>query len=715
MVCLLTATALTQNVDTSSSGAQCSTLPCVTTYHYDNARDGVTAQETLLTPSSFTLPHNFGVISTAPAQLDGLVYAQPLYLSQIPMAIQGNSTCSGKYNVVFVATENNSVYAFAVKPVANSTSVTLTQCWKLNLNQAGEHAIAFENLPIDPGSSPATPCSNTVPQSGITGTPVIDATVNPAIMYVVTAHQSGTAPSISYFYRLHAIYLNQGTEATSVPFDVGNQITSVGGPPLNYESQRPGLAMTRTTSGPSSANLYVTFGSFCDANSRANGDVFNGYVVGANFVYSTLTFSSIGVFATEPEFNTSAVDDGGIWMSGAAPAVDTAGSLYFSVGNGNWNGTASKRATDLGSSVVKLVKTASPLGLIAADFYTPNDFLDLNSGTGSILPKDLTVCSAYSSPPATCPGPPVGESLTLGKNDYDLGAGGVLLVSPTLPIGVMTPCGTNGELLAAGKEGVAYGICYSLSTTTSPLQTTMGGLDGAGYMSSNHSNAVNTACTVSPNVAGGIAQCFQAVDVSAALDSIPPGEPGVRGISAFWAGPVSNPQNYLYVSGSQYAMQAYQIIPSGAGAGTFNISQPPSAGSTFVYPGSIPVISWNGSDPGTGILWAVEDSSFGRWDGTQSHPAAPSILHAYAAVPFNQNGTIILNPLWSSPSSGAGVAPGAVKFTIPTVANGMVFVAGGLGSYAPGPSGGTKVTCTSEATNSSTTCQGQLVVFGQIN
>ncbi len=711
VVCLLTATALTQNVDTTTSGAQCSTLPCVTTYHNDNARTGVNSNEVSISPSVLT-SHTFGVLGSV--TVDGLVYAQPLYLSGVPMSTNGGvSTCSGTYNIFIVATENNSVYAYRYTTSTNSNGqnqVTPVLCWKRNLNGTStinpEHAISYENLPIDSGTNSA--CANLIPQVGISSTPVVDTSINPAILYVVSAHQIGPAP-YTYDYRLHAIYVNQGTDVASSYEDLSQLINAAGGPASNFENQRAGLALTTTSAnGTKSANVYVTFGSFCDAN--ATPVVFNGYILGINFNYGNKTWSSLGAFITEPPYSgIGAKDDGGIWMSGAAPAVDSAGNLYAAVGNGAWNGKSGARTTAFGNSVVKVVSTGT--SLVAADYYTPNDYDDLNFGD-----KSSMVCTGYSLT-GTCPATNA-HLFSLPSGDYDLGAGGVVLVSP---VGFNSPCtaanSSYGELIAAGKEGVAYGICYSTSTVTSPLQTVMGGLDGpqpsqanGGYSTSNHSNDKATACTtyVSSNNGvpgpGGIAQCFEAVDASAQITSM--GEPGVRGITAFWGAAGAN---YLYAVGSNDPVNAYQMLPP---SGQFFTTPVTNSPTTYSYPGMIPAITWDGVNTSNGVLWGIETAGFGRINKSGASQAASSaLLHAYYALPQSPSGTNVILEITLSNNAG----PGAVKFAVPTVANGLIFVGGGSSGYAPGATNTANANCTSEADSGTLpTCQGLVTIFGEL-
>lgn len=672
----------------------CVNGPCVATYHNDPMRDGVNSQETILSPTLFTGQNggNFGLLTPtaggATGAVDGLIYAQPLYLSGVAMA--STSGCSGTQNIVLVATENNSIYAFTWTYTLSATgySFSLTQCWALNLNQPGEYAMPFTALPVDEAKAP---CNNLVPQSGITSTPVVDTTVTPPVLYVVSAHQTA---GLTYDYRMHAINVNSGTEVlngSSAPYDLlGVFHTGIG---ANNQNQRPGLALYPSAG---TANVYVAFGSFCDTTP------YSGYVAGVTYNYGTQAFSPVGtnwVFDTEAG---STKHEGGIWMGGAAPAVDTAGNVYFSVANGTWNGT-----TTFGESVVKLATTSS--GLTPVDYYTPNDYSQLNLDS-----KTATVCSGYGL--GACP---TNNLLTLAAptGDFDLGSGGVTLVNPA---GVTSPvCGANGELIAGGKEGVIYSICYS-TQTGSTLESTMGGLDGCGYNCTTPSNASITACTeADPPGKGAIAQCFQGANAgeqqkNGSTDVF--ASPGIRGTEAFWAGTATNPENYLYVSGSNAPLAAYQANLT---TGAFNpVGAPVKLPGSFEFPGVVPSISWDGMNPDTALLWVIYPAGFGQWRplAAEAQAATPAILFVYNALPSGTKP--ILTELWESNIGTANLGPGAVKFTVPTVAGGLVFVSGGTPGYAPGPPGAKNVNCTAAAlvnTATPTICGGMLSIYGKVH
>jgi hypothetical protein len=676
----------------SQAGA-CLTGPCVSTYHNDPMRDGVNSQETALTQSLFSVPainSNFGLLTPAAGgatgAVDGLIYAQPLYLSGVAMA--STSGCSGTQNIILVATENNSVYAFTWTYTLSTTGYTfaLTQCWMVSLNQPGEYAIPFTALPV---VHTGVPCNNLMPQSGITSTPVVDTSVTPPVMYVVTSDQT---VNLTYTYRIHAVNVNSGTEVTngsSAPYDLSSVFPKL---TANQILQRPGLALFDSGGN---ANLYVGFGGYCDTLP------YSGYVAGLTYNYSTQSFAPIGTNWVFDSQAGSTRHNGGIWMGGAAPALDSTGNVYFSVANGNWNGT-----TEFGQSVVKLTTTST--GLTPVDFFTPNSYADLNLDLSTV-----TLCSGYGG--NGCPSTNM-LNLPAPTGDFDLGAGGVTLVNLA---GVTSPvCGSNGELVAGGKEGVIYGVCYS-TQSGSTLQSVMGGLDGCGYDCTANSSPTASACTeASPPVPGTTAQCFQGAN--AGEDQANGSNnvilnPGIRGTEAFWPGSSASPENYLYAAGTNAALMAYQ---ANIATGLFNVvGYPASVPRLYPYPGTVPAVSWNGTNTDTALLWAIDSGGYGQWQPlTNSAVAAkPALLVVYNPIPAGK--TPVLKELWESSVSPANAGPGAVKFAVPTIAGGLVFVPGGTHGYAPGLSGGKAVNCTASALATATTptCGGLLSIYGMLH
>jgi len=335
---------LTVNPGTSNSAVD------VITYHYDNGRSGMNLNETTLTPANVNSTQ-FG--KKGEFTVDGKVDAQPLYLSQVTIGGQ-------KKNVLYVATEHGSIYAFDADSVNGNTSTFL---WKVTTLGSGET------------TSDNRGCSQVSPEIGITATPVIDRSRN--AIYVVAMSKNA---SPTYFQRLHALNLSTGAELCGGPTTIsatypGTGANSSGGnvifDPKQYK-ERPGLLQINGT-------IYTTWSSHCDISP------YTSWVM----AFNADTLAQTSVLNLVPNGS-----DGGIWMSGAAPAADAAGNIFFLVGNGTFDPTLNAQGfpanKDCGNCFVKL-STGS--GLALADYFTPlntvsesNADQDLGSGAAILLP-----------------------------------------------------------------------------------------------------------------------------------------------------------------------------------------------------------------------------------------------------------------------------------------------------------------------------------------
>ena len=261
----------------------------VLTYHYDMSRQGVTSQETILTPSNVN-SSSFGKVSFF--SVDGKVDAQPLYLNTQTDTISGV-----RDSTVFVATEHDSVYAFG----ANSG----TQFWRVSALGQGET------------TSDNHGCGQISPEIGITGTPVIDRQQGPsgAIYFVAMSKDS----SGHYHQRLHALDLRTGAELFGGPTEImatypGSGDGSQGGQVIFA----PGQYAERTGLLELGGTIYIAFTSHCDQRP------YTGWVMG----YNSQTLAQTSVLDVTPNGN-----EGAIWMAGAGLAADSQ-ALYFLDGNG---------------------------------------------------------------------------------------------------------------------------------------------------------------------------------------------------------------------------------------------------------------------------------------------------------------------------------------------------------------------------------------------
>ena len=329
--------------------------PDVTTYHYDNTREGLNAQETLLTPSNVN-SSSFGLLGMYP--VDGKVDAQPLYLGNLVLP-GGSSTQT--VNVVYVATENDSVYAL--------NAATGAQIWKTS-------ALGASETPSDTRS-----CNQITPTIGITSTPVIDRKygAHGAIFIVAMSKDASGA----YHQRLHALDLTTGAELAGSPTEItatypgtgaGSANGQVAFDPAQY-AERAGLLLLNGT-------IYTGWTSHCDI------PPYTGWVMG----YSENTLKQTTVLNLTPNGS-----DGSIWMSGYGLAADSTGNIYFLDANGTldpgFTAGGLPSQNDYGNAMMKLSTTN---GLAVSDYFEPYNTVsessadtDLGSGGAMLLP-DLT-------------------------------------------------------------------------------------------------------------------------------------------------------------------------------------------------------------------------------------------------------------------------------------------------------------------------------------
>ena len=324
-----------------SAGAQVS----VTTYQYNNQRTHVNSNETILTPSNVNIT-NFGKLFSQP--VDGYVFAQPLYVA--------NLTINGAvHNVVYVATEHDSVYAFDADTNTGSNSQAL---WHTSFLSSGVTTV----------SSSDVNCNDINPEYGITGTPVIDLSTN--ILYAVaeTLENSGT----SYVKRLHALDITTGAEKPGSPIVISASVTVPGQSAVTFDTQwqqqRPGLLLYNGA-------VYIGFGSHCDFNN------WRGWILG--YSYNGSSFSQPFVFSDEP----SSVNgrQAGIWMAGEGLPMDLGSNLFVATANGQFDSSITP-PINYGDSILRIDLSQGPT---VQDYFTPADqsTLDMNDqdlGSGGI-------------------------------------------------------------------------------------------------------------------------------------------------------------------------------------------------------------------------------------------------------------------------------------------------------------------------------------------
>jgi PQQ-like domain len=325
----------------------------VLTYHNDLARDGANTSETQLTLSNVN-PSAFG--KKFQLSVDGQLYAQPLVVSGL--AFTRGKLPTIHRNMVYVATENDTVYAFDADRGQLIWSVRTLG------TSMGETPIPA----VDTGSDDLTP------QIGITSTPVIDRSND--TIYVVAQAKRGSS---TYITRLYALDLLTGAKLDGGPAIIRASVSGTGSGVSNgtisfqslIENQRSALTLVNGV-------VYMGFASHGDLGP------YHGWVLG----YDENTLQQAAVWNDTP-----AGVEGGIWQSGGGFAADSAGNLFIATGNGDFN--ADTAGPNYSDSLVKISTTSGPF--TPSDSFTPFNQADLQGGdldfgsTGVLLlPDDVT-------------------------------------------------------------------------------------------------------------------------------------------------------------------------------------------------------------------------------------------------------------------------------------------------------------------------------------
>jgi hypothetical protein len=313
----------------------------ITTYHYDNYRTGWNQNETTLTPFNVN-SSSFAVLESVP--VDDQVDAQPLYMPGVNITA---GAYPGTHNVVYVATEGNTVFAID----AQSGTILLSP----NFGAPVPHPLG---------------CNNNGPNVGITSTPVIDSSTNTLYVMVYTL-ESGTPQ-----YMLHALGLGNLADTVS-PQQVSASHTLTDGSTFQFDAthqrQRPGLLLAN-------GNIYAGFGSFCDLDAKVSRGWFLGW---QTRTLTPLEANELFDFqATSPDsFFLSS-----IWMSGYAPSVDDSGNVLVVTANSDPSGTTYDGVTNIQESVLKISSDLSTV----LDLFTPADWPSLDQkdndfGAGGVM------------------------------------------------------------------------------------------------------------------------------------------------------------------------------------------------------------------------------------------------------------------------------------------------------------------------------------------
>src|SRR5579863_8714601 len=312
------------------------------TYHNNNVRNGFNEHETILTRANVNSA-TFGKLFTIP--VDGLVDAEPLYVAAVNVS-------GVTHNVLLVATEHGSVYAFDAG----------TQLWHITTLKSGET------------TSDNRGCSQVTPEIGITSTPVILPSKTRPVAYVVAMSKDSNG---NYHQRLHALDVTSGVELFKGPVDIqakypGTGDNSSGGfvifDPAQYK-ERAGLLLIGST-------VYLAWASHCDFRP------YTGWIMG----YNVNSLAQTTVLNVTPNGN-----EGAIWGSGAGMASDNAGNIFLLDANGDFDTTLNSSGFpsdgDFGNAFLRVTY---PGGLAVADYFemdneSQENGSDTDLGSGGTL------------------------------------------------------------------------------------------------------------------------------------------------------------------------------------------------------------------------------------------------------------------------------------------------------------------------------------------
>jgi hypothetical protein len=325
----------------------------VTTWHYNNSRTGANTTEKILTPSNVNV-NTFGKLFTKP--VDGFIVGQPLYL---PGVIIPNK---GVHNVVYVATMNDTVYAF------DADSGTAPPLWQTSL-------LTYSAARATPVPVNVKGCGSTTAftQIGVVSTPVIEGT---NLYLVAETYENGQV-----VHRLHVLKTDTGLERVGSPVTISGSYTHNG---ITYSFQhthqmnRPGLLVTN-------GHVYIAFGSAgCNGGDQ-------GWIMS----YSTSSLQQDGVFDDEPGGRFAA-----IWQRGAGISSDSSGRIYAETGDGDF-----LKGVKLPITIFTVAQGTGQLTL--ADWFSPYNWQWLSSNDQDLDNAVLIL------PPQSGPHP--NEAIAIGK------------------------------------------------------------------------------------------------------------------------------------------------------------------------------------------------------------------------------------------------------------------------------------------------------------
>ncbi len=309
----------------------------ITTYHVDTNRSGLNADERSLTPTSVN-PKGFGKLFSY--TLAGYAYGEPLLMSNV--TING-----GTRNVLYVATEQDNVYAFDAENYGTGAPL-----WHVSLLKSGETPLT---------SGPIKP------YEGVTSTPVIDPSTN--TLYVVSTQTSSSGST----FRLNALDIATGAQKFGGPVTIKASVPATNSDAVDGVQTLNTSCIQRAALLLANGNIYMGFGS-CHS----------GWLL----AYNAKTLAQVGVFNSSPNLNGEGTyaSAGGVWMGGGGPVADSAGNIYINTGNGPWDGK-----TAFADSILKFSPT-----LKMEDYFTPYDYQFLDCWDGDLASGGLIMIPGTS-------------------------------------------------------------------------------------------------------------------------------------------------------------------------------------------------------------------------------------------------------------------------------------------------------------------------------
>jgi hypothetical protein len=497
----------------------------VPTYHADYTRSGLYGSETLLTPSNVN-PTQFG--KQFSYSVDGFVVGQPLYMPNVTID-------SAVHNVVYVATQHDSVYAFDADNLGGAAPL-----WHVSLINP---SAGVTTVPIAQQGCPSTGFV----ENGIMGTPVISTTTG--TIYFVAKTQEVSGSTTSYVFRVHALDITTGLEQFGAPVVVSASIIAPDGNTVTFQPQkimqRPALLLQNDV-------LYIGFGSNgCDFSA-------DGWLFAYDSGISSGLLQQLAVFNTAPDQTYGA----SLWQSGGGPAGDGNGNVFFSTANGTFD--FSTGGPDLGDSVIRTGYAAGALNV--DDYFTPFD-------QANMAAKDLDLGSGGPLVLLSQPGPYPNLLVAAGKtgtvyllNQDNLGGYNPLnnnQIVQSLPSAVgpfySTPVYWNSSVYFAGNAD--YLKAFSLSNgllSTSPTVVSRG-ISSGGTPVISANGSTNGILWIVANPSQPILQAMNAANLTPLYNSSQVTGRDVLGATAHFVTPmVANGRVYV---GTQTQVVAYGLFP----------------------------------------------------------------------------------------------------------------------------------------------------------